>query len=103
MLGELQQVVLLAALRLAEGRAVSIHDEVCRGARRELTLGTVYKTLTRLEAKGYVASRLGDAEARRGRRATRRYRVTSSGRRQLEASLAVIRRMADGLAVGAQP
>ena len=53
MLGELEQIVLLAVLRVGEDAyGVPVHDEIVRLAERDLTLGTVYKTLSRLEEKG---------------------------------------------------
>lgn len=104
MLGELEQVVLLAVLRLGdEGYGVSIQDEIRRATARDLTLGTIHKTLVRLEAKGFVASRLGEAEARRGGRAKRHYRISAAGLKQLKASIAALRRMAAGLPVGLEP
>jgi PadR family transcriptional regulator, regulatory protein PadR len=104
MLGELEQVVLLATLRLGEeGYGVTIQDEIRRATARDLTLGTVHKTLVRLEAKGYVASRLGDSAPVRGGRAKRHYRVTAAGLKSLRASLAALRRMAAGLPVGLEP
>ena len=52
MLGELEQVVLLATLRLNdEGYGVTIQDAIRRATGRDLTLGTVHKTLVRLEAE----------------------------------------------------
>ncbi len=104
MLGELEQVVLLAILRLGEdGYGVSIQDAIRRSAGRDLTLGTVHKSLVRLEAKGLVASRLGDPAPHRGGRAKRHYAVTPEGMRLLRASIRALRRMASGLAVGLEP
>lgn len=101
MLGELEQVVLLASLRLGnEGYGVSIQEEIRRATGRDLTLGTIHKTLVRLEAKGLVASRVGESAPHRGGRRKRHYRVTPAGLRLLKASLAALRRMAAGLAVG---
>lgn len=101
MLGELEQVVLLATLRLGdEGYGVTIQDEIRRATARDLTLGTIHKTLVRLEAKGLVASRIGEAAPHRGGRRKRHYRVTAAGLKLLKASLAALRRMAAGLAVG---
>lgn len=101
MLGELEQVVLLSVLRLGEdGYGVSIKDEIQRATRRDLTLGTIHKTLVRLEAKGLVESRLGEATPQRGGRAKRHYRVTPDGLKSLRASLRALRRMAEGLSVG---
>jgi DNA-binding PadR family transcriptional regulator len=101
MLGELEQVVLLSALRLGdEGYGVSIKEEIHKATRRDLTLGTIHKTLVRLEAKGFVESRLGEATPQRGGRAKRHYRVTPDGLRALRASMRALRRMAQGLSVG---
>ena len=70
MLGELEQVVLLATLRLGgDGYGVSIHDAIAKSTGRDLTIGTIHKTLVRLQAKGFVASPMGDASPRRGGRA----------------------------------
>ena len=58
MLGELEQIVLLAVLRVGEeAYGVPVHEEIVRLAKRDLTLGTVYKTLSRLEDKGFVLTR----------------------------------------------
>lgn len=101
MLGELEQVVLLATLRLGDdGYGVTIQDGIRRATGRDLTLGTVHKTLVRLEAKGLVASRLGDSEPVRGGRRKRHYRVTPAGLRVLRASINALRKLASGLAVG---
>ena len=104
MLGELEQVVLLATLRLNdEGYGVTIQDAIRRATGRDLTLGTVHKTLVRLEAKGLVASRLGESAPHRGGRRKRHYAVTPDGLKLLRASIRALRRMAAGLAVGLEP
>src|SRR5690242_7778243 len=104
MLGELEQVVLLATLRLnGDGYGVSIKDAIHKATGRDLTLGTIHKTLVRLEAKGYVDSRVGEASPHRGGRAKRHYRVTPDGLKILRASMRALKRMAAGLAVGFDP
>ena len=104
MLGELEQIVLLAVLRVGDAAyGVPVHDEIVRLARRDLTLGTVYKTLSRLEEKGFVRSYEGDPTPQRGGRRTRCFAVTKTGRRSLESSLAILRRKAVGLDVGLEP
>jgi DNA-binding PadR family transcriptional regulator len=104
MLGELEQIVLLAVLRVGDAAyGVPVHDEIVRLARRDLTLGTVNKTLSRLEEKGYVRSYEGDPTPQRGGRRTRCFAVTAAGRRSLESTLATLRRMAVGLDVGLEP
>ncbi|HEV2179819.1 MAG TPA: PadR family transcriptional regulator [Gemmatimonadaceae bacterium] len=103
MLGELEQVVLLAVLQAGdEAYGVPVQTEIRRRARRTLTLGTIYKTLARLEVKGFVASRLGEPTAERGGRAKRYYTLTPAGRQAVRGSLAALRRMAAGLDVGLQ-
>ena len=104
MLGDLEQIVMLAALRLdGEGYGVTIQEAIRRATRRDLTMGTIHKTLVRLEAKGMIASRMGDPSPVRGGRAKRFYRVTPAGLKALRASMNAIRRLADGLAVGLEP
>jgi DNA-binding PadR family transcriptional regulator len=101
MLGELEQLVLLGVLRVGrDAYGVPVHDEIQHRAGRDLTLGTIYKTLTRLEDKGLVVSHVGDPTPERGGRRTRCYVVTPAGKRSLQASLQTIQRMASGLDVG---
>ena len=101
MLGELEQIVLLAVMRVGEGAyGVPIHAEIARLSRRDLTIGTIYKTLSRLEDKGFVQSTEGPPTSQRGGRRTRVFAITPAGRRTLKATLAAIRRMAEGLDVG---
>jgi PadR family transcriptional regulator, regulatory protein PadR len=104
MLGELEQVVLLAVLRVGkDAYGVPVHDEIQRCAGRDLTLGTIYKTLTRLEDKGLLASYIGAPTTERGGRRTRCYTVTSAGKRSLHATFRALRTMAAGLDVGLEP
>lgn len=100
-LGDLEQVVLLAVLQAGDDAyGVPVQREILRRARRDLTLGTIYKALSRLEAKGLVASRVGEPTAERGGRAKRFYSVTAAGKRLLRQNLFALRRMAAGLDVG---
>jgi PadR family transcriptional regulator, regulatory protein PadR len=104
MLGELEQIVLLAVLRVGDAAyGVPVHTEIVKLAKRDLTLGTVYKTLSRLEDKGFVRSYAGDPTPQRGGRRTRCFAVTAAGRKSLESTLATLRRMAVGLDVGLEP
>ena len=104
MLGELEQLVLLGVMRVGDNAyGVPVHDEIQRRANRDLTLGTIYKTLTRLEDKGLVVSRVGAPTAERGGRRTRIYSVTPAGKRSLQASLRTLQRMSSGLDVGLEP
>ena len=69
-LGEFEQVVLLSILRLGDDAyAVSVRDEIARCTGREVSRGSIYITLDRLETKGYLKSRLADPTPERGRSA----------------------------------
>jgi len=99
-LGDLAQLILLALIRLGrEAYGVAIADELARRAGRDATLGAVYKTLSRLEQKGYVRTRMGPPTPERGGRGKRYFELTGSGRRSLAASLEAIQRLSTGVEV----
>jgi PadR family transcriptional regulator PadR len=73
-IGEFEHVVLLAILRLGEeAYAVSVRDEILRCTGRDVSRGSIYITLDRLETKGYLKSYLADPTPERGGRAKRFY------------------------------
>lgn len=97
-LGEFEQVVLLAILRL-DGNAygVSIGKELKLCAGRSTTPGALYTTLDRLQRKGWVKPRSGEATPERGGRAKTFYTVTSDGRTQLVAAQRAFQSLMRGL------
>jgi len=57
-LGEFEQLVLLAALRLGKNAyGVTIWEEIEKRTGRPVMLGAVYATLDRLETKRYISSK----------------------------------------------
>lgn len=81
LLGEFEQIVLLAILRLgANAYGVTILREITTYTGRRPSSGALYTTLDRLEEKGFVQSRLGESTPQRGGRAKRLIRVTKRGR-----------------------
>jgi PadR family transcriptional regulator len=101
MLGDFEQLVLLALVRLGdEAYGIAVQDEIARRARRSVSLGAVYKTLIRLEDKGLVASWVGEPTARRGGRRKKHYRILAAGTAELRRSMAALRGMARGLEPG---
>jgi DNA-binding PadR family transcriptional regulator len=79
-LGEFEQVVLLAVLRLEENAyGVTIREEIEAKTNRDPSPGALYTTLARMEDKGLVKSRLGDPTPDRGGRAKRFVKLTSKG------------------------
>lgn len=98
-LGELEQLVLSAALRLRdEAYAPDMARVLEEHAGRDLSRGTLYGALDRLESRGFVEWSLEAPTADRGGSQRRRYRVTPAGAR----ALAEARRVLLGLWEGIQ-
>lgn len=84
-MGDIEHFVLVALLRLnGESYGVPILEEIAARTERAVSRPAVYIALRRLEAKGFVESRLGEATAERGGRAKRYFKLTKAGARQLE-------------------
>jgi PadR family transcriptional regulator PadR len=98
-LGELEQIVLLAVLRLGdEAYAVPILEQIEAQTGRKVARGALYTALERLEAKGCLRSRVGDPLPERGGRARRYFTVTPAAVRALKASRLALMRLWNGLA-----
>lgn len=104
-LGEFEQLVLLAILRLQRSGAygVSIRTEIAICTQREPTPGAIYTTLDRLEKKGLVGSEAGEPTPERGGRPKRFYRVTAAGVRLLKRARNDYQMLARGLTVLGSP
>ena len=97
-LGEFEIMVLAALVRLGpDAYGVSIRQEIEDRADRKVSVGALHATLTRLEAKSYVSSRVGEATAERGGRAKKYYEIEASGRAQLEKSISSLGNMLKGI------
>lgn len=97
-LGTFEQAVLLCLVRPqtdlgreAYGRAILKEVELRIG--HEVAAGAVYATLERLEAKGFVSSRLAQGSASRGGRRKRHYAIEPGGIRALNQSRAAVDRI----------
>lgn len=97
-LGELEQVVLLALVRLEDDAyGASIRAEIDRRTGRDVSIGSLYSALDRMERKGYVTSRLGDPTPERGGKARRYYALQLPGLHALNQSRTMLERLWDGL------
>jgi PadR family transcriptional regulator PadR len=96
-LGDIEHFALVALLRLGrESYGVPILEEIAARTGREVSRPAVYIALRRLESKGLLTSRLGDATPERGGRAKRYFKLTRAGLRQLaESREAFVRMWAD--------
>jgi len=98
-LGEFEQLVLLAILHLrGNAYGLRIRMEIKDRTNRTASLGAIYTTLERLEAKGFVSSWTGDPTPERGGRAKKFFKLEASGRLALQESQAVSAGMTAGLA-----
>jgi len=83
-LGEFEELVLLTIAALVnDAYSVGICDELARQTKRSVKLGVVHSVLNRLEEKGFVKSKLGEATQARGGKRKRYYSVTSAGKAAL--------------------
>ncbi len=83
-LGNFDLMLLLALLRLGEDAyGVTIAQELEEQTGREVVVASVYATLERLQERGLVTSRLGEATPKRGGRAKRHFRITGAGIREV--------------------
>ncbi len=99
-LGEFEQLILLAILRLGEDAyGVTIRAELAERAGRAVAPGALYTSLERLETKGLITSRMSDPTPQRGGRAKRLVTVTAAGVEALARGLRTYERMLDGLKI----
>lgn len=99
-LGEFEQLLLLALLRLGDGASgAAILREIESRTGRPVSAGAVYTGFERLRRKGLIAAELGEPTRRRGGKPQRLYRFEPSGVKALEHSFRAISRMADGTAL----
>ena len=93
-IGEFEELVLLTIASLRDDAyGVSIKEDIEERASRAVSIGSLHSTLTRLEEKGFVSSRLGEPTSERGGRRKRFFEVTNAG----EAALIKIKSLRDEL------
>ena len=94
LLGELEQLILLAVMQLdREAHGPAVREAIEQRTGIELARGTVYVTLDRLERKGYLASSFGEPTPERGGKAKRLFRITTDGKAALAHAERALARM----------
>ena len=100
LLGEVEFLVLLAVLRLeGDAYAVPIRDLIQQETGVNVSRGTVYVTLERLERKGYVESWFSQPLATRGGKARRLFKLQPDGMTALTHARRAVDRLATGTAL----
>jgi DNA-binding PadR family transcriptional regulator len=90
-IGQLEQLVMLAILRLRpEAYGVALQKELKNRTGREYSVGAIYAVLDKLEGKGFVKPKPGEATPERGGRAKLYFNLTATGAAALQASLKAI-------------
>jgi PadR family transcriptional regulator, regulatory protein PadR len=93
-LGEFELMILLAVIHLGdEAYGVPISRELERHRGREVSVGSVYAALERLESKSLIESSLGDPTPERGGKAKRYFRITKEGLRQIHETRRVLTKL----------
>jgi PadR family transcriptional regulator, regulatory protein PadR len=93
-LGEFELILLLTLIRLGdEAYGVPLSRELALMRGRDVSIGSVYAALDRLELKGLVASSLGESTPERGGRAKRYFRVTEQGLRSVHETRKVLSKL----------
>lgn len=98
-LGEFEELVLLAIQQLHDNAyGMTIRQRVEDASERMISIGAIYTTLERLEIKGFVSSRQGEATPERGGRAKRYFTVEGAGVQALTEAQRTRDRLRGGLA-----
>lgn len=96
--GEFEYLLLTAAARLGDDAyGAAIRQEIEGATKRRCSIGALYTTLDRLEAKGLVETWMGEATPQRGGRSKRMVRVTAKGIRAATAFYDTVTRVSRGV------
>ena len=102
-LGEFEQVLLLSILKLGPNAYGStIRQLLAETVKRDVTIGALYTTLERLEKKGMVSSKVGEATSERGGRAKKHFEVSAKGQQALRRSKEALTSLWQGVALSLQ-
>ena len=86
-LGEFEEIVLLTVgVLYNEAYGVAIKDEIETRLKRKVSVGAMQSALRRLEKKGFLDSREGEATKKRGGKPKRFFTITAYGKEALKYS-----------------
>lgn len=98
-LGEFEELVLLAVLKLGDQNAygVPIAEAIEEATGKRVSTGALYTTLARLEDRGLISSRIGEATPERGGKAKKFFSIEIAGKETIRRSQQVRNSFAEGL------
>ena len=109
MVGEFEYLLLTAAARLGDGAyGAAMRQEIEDAIGRRCSIGALYTTLDRLQAKGFIKTWMGEPTPQRGGRPKRMVRITAKGIETAGEFYAAVTRVSRGVSwevnrVGGQP
>ena len=84
-IGEFEEIVMLTVAVLYDNAyGISIKHEIEQRTKRKVSVGAMRTALQRLEDKGFLESKFGEATPIRGGKRKRFYKVTVYGKKALE-------------------
>jgi DNA-binding PadR family transcriptional regulator len=92
-LGEFELYVMAAAQGLEDAYGMTIMREIEKRSGRRVAMGAVYATLSRLEDKGLVTTRVSEPLPVQGGRARRHVTLTVAGKRALAEATKMLSKM----------
>jgi DNA-binding PadR family transcriptional regulator len=99
MLGEFEYLILTAATRLGDqAYGAGIRQQIEDATGQRCSIGALYTTLDRLEAKSFIHTRMGEPTPQRGGRPKRMVRITVNGIRAAREFYSAVTRVSRGVA-----
>jgi len=93
-LGEFEELIILTVgILYDDAYSVAVLEEIKNQTGRSINVSAVHSALYRLEEKGFLSSRMGEASATRGGKRKRKFSITAVGKRVLEENLALREKM----------
>ncbi|MEP5613294.1 MAG: helix-turn-helix transcriptional regulator [Cyclobacteriaceae bacterium] len=86
-LGEFEEIVLLTVgVLFDEAYGVAVKKEIETRLKRKVSVGALQSALRRMEKKGFLDSRTGEADKKRGGKPKRYFTITAYGKEALQYS-----------------
>jgi DNA-binding PadR family transcriptional regulator len=98
MIGEFEYLILTSAARLGtDAYGASIRSEIENATGRRCSIGALYTTLDRLEAKGFIKTWMGESTPERGGRSKRLVQITAAGVKEASHFFKTVTRISKGV------